>query len=275
MHIRRFLHRIRQKDDRLSWSEHRAMIRAASRWEQDLEQFPVLPSTNGDVTAYVANFHRPQNIALIVRSLLACPSINRIIVSNNNPASHLARWFHPSSDHVTILQHDTAQSCSMRHVHLNAFPSPFYLIIDDDLFLLPNQIEGVLKELRADPSRPHGLFGQQRDGEGFRMGMQRLNQDIDVISRMYAFTAAHHENFFRVAAEAGMPEGHPDWSLSSFDDVILSFTGTKKPRMHDVGPLVDCPSQGAKSVATWRTNGFFERRDSVYRQLSDRHQFNP
>lgn len=267
IHIRSVLRRLLYKDDRLSWSEHLVLIRALSRWERQIEQFPILPSTNGDVVAYVANFNRPQNIAPIVRSLLACPSINRIIVSNNNPACDLDRWFSPMSDRITVLSHATPQRCVVRHLHLKQFPSPFYVMIDDDIFLLPSQIEQLLTELRNDPSVPHGIFGQVWEGEHFRQGVMRTNEDVDVINRVYAFTAAQHAETLKRIASMQPTDSSEARTFGWCDDVLLSVHGSSKPRIHDIGPMVDCPTQGKKGIAVWREDDFFASREALYKRL--------
>jgi hypothetical protein len=266
--IDKLFHQFMQKDDRISWRKHVSMIMALRRWQRDVEKFPVLYESRGDVTAYVANFLRPQNIPLIVRSLLACPSVGRIIVSNNNPDCRLEEWFQPDSDRVTVLRHAESQSCSKRYLHLQAFPSAFYLILDDDVFLLPPQIEQLLAALHADPSAPHGLYGQRWMGENFRGGMQQIETSIDVISRIYAFTDMHLQEIFRIADAVGHPADSEYWNVSQFDDMFLSFSGMNKPRIHNVGPFTDCPTQGKKGTATWRRDGFHRGREEMYQHLS-------
>ncbi len=243
------------------------MIIALRQWQQNVQAFPILETTTGDVTAYVANFRRPQNIRLIVRSFLACPSIGRIIVSNNNPDCDLGRWFKPDSDRITILNHSYPQSCSMRYVHLRDIPSPYYLILDDDVFLLPSQTERLIGELKSDPSVPHGLYGQRWNGETFRGGFEQIDDELEVISRVYAFSSAHLQAVFRISATVGIPEGHPDWQLSRFDDLFLSCSGDSRPRIHNTGSMVDCPTQGKKGVATWREAEFHRQRNDMYRKL--------
>lgn len=268
MHLRRAIKRLTMKDDRLTWSEHMAMIRDLNRRERSINRLHPLPQPSGGAVAYVANFHRPQNIEPIVRSLLAAQSVGRIVVSNNNPASPLRRWLRIASDRVVLAEHAEPQSAQQRFFHLRSFPSDLYLVLDDDLFLLPQQIDRLLWELGRNPSVPHGLYGQRWEGRSFRGGVRNTEGEIDVISRVYAFTAEHLERMLLLAGKAGMPEGDAGWKRSRYDDLFLSFSGRSRPRIHDAGPFVDCPSQGRKGVATWRETGFHSEREEMFRKLT-------
>ena len=48
------------------------------------------------------------------------------------------------------------------------------------------------------------------------------------------------------------------------DDIVLSFTGMGRPRIHDLGPLEFCPTSSLKGVALWKENDFFERRYRLF-----------
>lgn len=263
MDLRRLFVRLAQKDDRLSWWNHVSMLRAFRQRQQEILAYPILSQTNAQVIAYVANFKRPQNIALIVHALLASPSVGRVIVSNNNPACDLSQWFTSPCDRVTVLQHDTPQSCAMRYEHLRHYPSPFYLIVDDDVLLLPVQIDALLIELEKDPSVPHGVYGQRWEQDHFRGGIQAETGRINVISRVYAFTEKHLSEWHRLFAL--LPQGNHHLAYS--DDMILSHCGNALPRIHNIGSFIDCPSQGTRGIAMWRQDGFHAGREDLYRQL--------
>ncbi len=256
-----------QKDDQLSWSQHRAMLHSMYLWEKELSMCPALPETNGDVTAYVANFARPQNIQCIVQSLLACPSIQHIIVSNNNPQSPLLRWFQTSSHRVTVLHHPVMQSCQKRFEHVSDHPAPYYLILDDDIFLYPHQIEQLITALRTHPHVPHGLFGQRWKGDQFEQGIKNQEGEIDVINRVYAFTEAQRTQSLQLADTLKKESIISDRALGWCDDIMLSCSNASKPYMHDVGPFIDCPTQGKKGVATWREDDFFVSRKKIYQYI--------
>jgi len=267
MHFRSTLRRIRQKNDQLSWAEHVAMICRLAVWEHAVKAHPIMGETNGDVIVYVANFARPQNIAPIVRSLLACPSIKRIIVSNNNPACDLEQWFRPTSDRITVLHYDNPQSCLMRYTHLQNIGSPIYLIVDDDVFLLPSQVEHLIAELRTDPAVPHGLVGQRWEDDHFQQGVMYEERTVDALNRIYAFTASHLAELLRLTELMKPADSSKLRAFGWCDDILLSCSVGDKPRIHDCGPIIDCPTQGKQGTAVWREDGFFASREELYKRL--------
>jgi len=72
---------------------------------------------------------------------------------------------------------------------------------------------------------------------------------------------SHRDRFFTLlAAIARQP-------LRYGDDIVLSFTGERRPRIHDVGRVLYFPSGDDPAVARWLEPGFQEYRTAVYRDL--------
>lgn len=219
---------------------------------------PRLPDTHtGPVTAYLGVFRRPQNTAAIVESLLRVRSVGGIIVSENQPGV-MRGWKTDFGPRVRIIRHSTRQTCIDRYRHLQAAGCGMFLITDDDLFLLPRQIETVLTGLSSKPSVPHGVCGQIFDGSVLRSNV-RSGGEADVLNRLYAFTADHLKEFFRIAEKTGALRGTGIWQHAP-DDLILSRCVSGRPVIHDTGPFVDCTSQGKEGTALWREPGFMENR---------------
>lgn len=243
------------------------MVREVRAWELEIDRnYPIVRSSAGRVTAYVANFRRPRNIEPIVRSLLASKAIGRIIVSNNDPDSRLERWFRPASERVHVLTHDSVQNCMMRFHHLLPFASSCNLIVDDDMFFYPSLIDALCAQVARDPSVPHGVYGQRWDGFRFVGGIQREDRTLDVISRVYAFTDEHLRKTIELEREL-LADGCDPADIARSDDILLSCSGCGLPRIHDVGPLIDCPTQGRAGVASWREQGFHADRIRMFRRI--------
>lgn len=237
-------------------------------WKQAVQREAAdLPAGTRDVVAVVLNYKRPQNIEPIVKSLLVAPSINRVIVSNNNPTCDLSQWINITDPRVEIHAPAERQYTPYRYYLSRYYASPLYLCIDDDLFLLPSQIESLVSHLRTAPEVPHGIFGQVALPEGgFLHAVQREERPVDVINRVYAFTAAHLLEWQRLVRELGF-ETRERLAQNHWDDLVLSFAGSQKPRIHDIGPYLDCPTQGNKGTAVWREEEFFEQRENIYQRL--------
>jgi hypothetical protein len=156
----------------------------------------------------------------------------------------------------------------MRYTHLEPVPGNHFLILDDDLFLLPQQVESLCSHLLSAAEVPHGVYGQEWIGASFRGGIHQAERSVDVINRAYAFTRVHLEEFMKIVRIAGALGGIGDWEGGAWDDLVLSRSGADKPRIHDVGFLQSCPTQGTKGVAFWRSDNFHAKRERIYLLLS-------
>lgn len=222
------------------------------------------PAGAHDVTAIVLSWKRPRNIPLIVRSLLATPAVSRVIVSNNNP--HLALPPLPfASKRLSILRATEEKATTERWRIARDTPSRYYLAVDDDIFLRPEQFELLCTALKHDPSVPHGMFGHYQNPDGsWHYNGERA---VPVLNRVYACTAEHVRTFHRIADALGAGEGTAMWRRSDWDDIVLSKSGCGEPRIHDLGPYLDCPTQGLTGIAVWRSKGFFPFREAFQSQL--------
>jgi len=223
-------------------------------------------------TAIVLSFRRQRNIDVIARSILKCDVIGRLIVSNNNPDVEIGRWVSVRDPRLVVEDRGVNAGAVARFEIARREPAEFFFVLDDDLLLYPRQVAALVEALVEDPLAPHGLFGQRRrPAGGFEDGVQSVNGPIDVLNRAYALTRGHLDEFFRLLERLGMHAGGdrlaPD-SIDRGDDMLLSFSGGAPPRCHDVGPLLDCPTQWLPGVAVWREGGFREYRERLYARLA-------
>ncbi len=267
------LRRLMKKDDRIGWIEHLRRVHAVYRFEHKLKKdYPAVPRakphTPKDCFALIQNFARPQNMDTLARICLNVPSIRVALISNNNPDWNMGRWLAIPSGRLWIMNQPEQMNSVQRFFIVDAgYGTGSYIFLDDDIFLRPEQIERLCQELHKDPSVPHGIYGQEWRGDHFQGGISGREGHIDVISRVYACTRAHVQEFFRLGKMLGHPKDHPIWRQSLWDDILLSFCGNDRPRIHDVGPFLDCPTQGRKDTATWRRDDFHATREAFYKKL--------
>jgi len=221
-----------------------------------------------DCIAIILSYKRPQNIAPIVNLLLKAPSVSQVIISNNNPAVNLRSWMPGDARRVTLIEQDTPTACHVRyHIALEQ-QSHLFLAVDDDVFLRPSQVETLCAALRADPSRPFGIFGSIYDErrDAIQLDVRRPG-DVDILNQAYVFTAEHARRFAELTRELGFGPTHEAWKRSSWDDLVISHSGRAKPRICDVGAYIECPTGSEPGIAAWMDHEFFSERLSLFRRL--------
>jgi hypothetical protein len=77
---------------------------------------------------------------------------------------------------------------------------------------------------------------------------------VDVLIGAYAFTRQHLDRMFAIADTLGIGRMS---DLRNGEDVLLSFAGAGRPRIHALGPFLTCASESAPGVALWQTHGNF------------------
>lgn len=235
----------------------RAFVRSALRWHAEARR-PALPDDGRlpRVTAVLLSYARPWNIDSMVRMLLRLPCVERVIVSNNNPGVDLSRWLCVHDDRLRVCVQPAKRPASMMAMlALDAAEkgATHFLSVDDDLLLFPRQIMALLYALAYDPSVPHGLVGQ-------RIGTQEHHVtgggEVDVLNRAYAFTAAHVRRYAGTLERLGYVTRDQKEALPFGSDIVLSHCGDGRPRIHDAGRLLSCPTAALPGVARFKEPGF-------------------
>jgi hypothetical protein len=220
------------------------------------------------VTFILLSFARPQNMQRIVDTLLKAESCRRIIVSNNQPATNIQDHLKCTDDRVEIFQQDTVCGPINRYHIARNCPGDYFVSIDDDVFLTPTQIDRLVEELVADPSRPHGVWGQllhaDHDNLSLVSGVHRVNREVNVLNCVYAFTSVQVRRCFELLDMLGLQDLR---EIGPGDDIFISMSGGRTPLCHDVGPITLCHSYDLKGVARFRSNNFGARRLRLWRRL--------
>lgn len=241
----------------------------AIRCGPDIDEGNVQPTT-----AIVLSYRRPWNIEYIVRSLLRCTCIEHIIVSNNNPAVRMDRWLRIRDPRITMIMQHADTGAVMRYQIARSAPGNFFLSIDDDVYLLPEQIVWLLRALQREPDVPHGFFGErlikpihENADQAFEHGIVNQEREVDILNRVYCFTPRHVRRYFELLDTLNIRDPEGIRRLSIADDVVLSFTGIRRPRIHDIGTYLNCPTSGMPGIAQWKERGFREERRRLYLAL--------
>jgi hypothetical protein len=217
-------------------------------------------------TVIIPSYHgrRARNVAPIVRSALKYDGTERVIVSNNNPRIRIEDWVEVRDRRVTLINQPVRRGCGYAWTIAAGEEAEFFAIIDDDRLVYPQQLAVLVERLVEQPACPHGLVGAFADGTR----VQRQEAEVAWLYSIYAVTKAHVRRYHDYVAEIRAGNYAADDSIEFWgDDIIISQSGTQRPRIHDVGPLIRCSTWNAPGVATWREPEFEKRREEVSRAV--------
>ena len=220
------------------------------------------------------SFKRPQNMDRIVRTCLAARFVGKVVVSNNNPEVDLREWLTIESDRLQLIRQPRPTPPGSRLAIARETGGQYFISIDDDAFLAPGQLDRLYRALLADPHAPHGFQGQnwERSGGGELGGAIRSEGRVDVLNRAYLFTEAQLAECERLGAALDLG---PLDAIRNGEDILLSCSGSARPYVHDVGPVLECATSNDAGIAVWRSIGFEAPRIELYRRLRELKPLDP
>lgn len=219
------------------------------------------------LTVVLLSYGRAANLNTIVAACLACPFVQRIILSNNNPQVRM-RDFVPQRDSRLRITDQTARCFpSKRYELARDSGDPWLLCIDDDTFLTPRQIRSLFEALLADSTVPHSIAGENFRPEGgfaeYLFGAPGKPEPVDCLVWAYAFTRQHAERYFELLHKLGVDNA----TFRANEDIVLSHAGEARPLVHNFGALHLCGSRDAEDVATSKQAGFRNARERLLEKV--------
>ena len=227
-------------------------------------------------TFVVASFLRPKNIQLIIDSLVKCEFAGEIVISNHNPDIAIADYIDCDDDRLKILTSKKKEPCGYRYTVANRLSAEYFMVVDDDIFLFPEQFRKLFLHLLEQPEIPHGFHGTMHSRDVGEDGLSRITHvagceaTVNVLHQAYAITREHVERFREIADAAVRSGLFPDEDPSGFaDDMMISFSGDGQPRVHDLSPILTCPTSLDEDVAACGGINFGLRRTRILGYLRD------
>jgi hypothetical protein len=223
-------------------------------------------------TVILLNYKRPFNMECQLRLILTCDFVGEVLLSNNNPDCDLTQYVTTRDPRLKIINQPGRRFASVRFELAKLAKFQSIIALDDDVFPTPNQLQILFHNLLSDPSCPHGW-----GGERFRADLSQLNNsneepirnvvmnkdmEVDALIWAFAFTKTINERYFQLLEKIG----ETNESVTSSEDVVLSFAGDKSSRIHACNRLITCPTSNDEDIATYQQTGFLHRRA----QLVDR-----
>lgn len=230
-------------------------------------------------TAILLSYKRPFNIQPLARSLLKCAFIEKVIISNQNPQLDLTRWVKITDRRLIMIQQPQRTRSNYRWVMAGQESAPYFIAIDDDLFLYPRQIATLFRHLVRQPRMPHGICGALCPATGIA-GDYRENfvehqeTAVDILYQAYAVTLAHVKTYFHLKESIRATSPSVDDYLKTIgDDILISHCGEERPQIHEVGDILRCPTSYTPGIAVFREEGFYRRRQEIFRGLRQTRPF--
>jgi len=227
-------------------------------------------------TVIINSYNRVKNIEHMVRAALMCDFVDKVIVSNNNPQVEIENWVKARGSRVLLIGHKFRKRCRYRWVIAAKNLRRYYIAIDDDMFVYPEQLKKLFESLIDDPNVPHGMFGSvynAKDPKDEEMSsaysyFNERNMSVDVLHQIYAVTNEHVSNYFELLTNIRIHNHEVSNILRKIgDDIVISHAGSERPKIHDFGFVLECPSHNLEAMATFQELGFYQGRIKIFRAV--------
>lgn len=221
--------------------------------------------TDGSIMAILTSYNteRLKNIDPIIRSILKCEFIEKVVVSNHNPDIKLEQWVRVKDERLKLINQNTRYGPGYRWEIAYGEDSDFIILIDDDLFIYPGQIKILIQHLFRQPGIPHGITGHYNTNY-----YQNLEMEVDTLNQIYAITRQHLEKYFELLNAIKVIDHTAYESIELYaDDVLISRSGINKPMIHNIGSLLRCNTARKPGVAMHLEENFIEKRNRVVNVL--------
>jgi len=223
------------------------------------------------LTVILMNHKRPENVAMIARHVLRSGFVGRLVISNNSQDYRIERYVLFRDERLVLLDQERPSGVGIRFELAKRYPARYYLCIDDDIFLHPAQLQWIYARLCASGEQPHGIFGaafspdESQSKEWPFVHRRGASVPVDILNGLFAFTRIQLEEYFRLCDVLGI---HDPASLMNGEDIILSFSGERRPLIHNVGPIWECASASTPGVALYVSRPrFYEERWKLFSAL--------
>lgn len=223
------------------------------------------------LTVIVLNHKRPENVGQIAQYVLRAGFVGRLIISNNSQDYPIGQFIKVRDPRLVLLDQPEPSGVGISFELARDYPSRYYLRVDDDIFLHPAQLQWLYWSLRQSADRPHGIFGAafsaDKTPELEWPFVHRRNacMPVDILNGLFAFTRAHLEEYFRLCALLGIADQK---TLMNGEDIVLSFSGDRKPLIHPIGQIWECASEASPGVALHQSRPrFYEERWKLFSAL--------
>jgi hypothetical protein len=236
-------------------------------WRRAIRSSPRLSIPGPEkLTVILLSYKRVRNMEPIAEAALRCDFVEKVVVSNNNPEVRIGDWIRLRDERLVLVDQPRRTPPGSRFRLAREEPGFFFLSIDDDVLLTPEQIRILFAGMVARPGAPHGILGENYAGDAkpgyppyWEVNQLGRDMQVDTLNTVYGFNRGHLNEMARLAECLGIDLDE----MGNGEDVLLSASGAERAWVHDVGPVALCLSSHRAGVATWasRPRFFTDRKD--------------
>jgi len=230
---------------------------------------PVWVESPEKLTVLITYFNpvRMKKINHQIRNILKCEFVDKLIISNHNPDIHIQDKLKVNDDRLTILNQSVKRGCGFRWLVANGFDFKYLIVIDDDFLISAQQLASLFRRLLEEPNIPHGLAGMNCLPAGGFEYRDKENVVVDFLCEVYAVTKSHLDRFMEINSSISSDAKIARIVDSTADFMIVSQTGTSRPKIHDVGRLFRDETFKTEGVAVHKNQTFEEHMEQILNAL--------
>ena len=210
-------------------------------------------------TVLIAYFNpiRMRHINHQLRNILKCEFVGKIIISNHNPHVQINQLIKVNDERIVIVHQDTRRGCGHRWLVAHDFSPEYLIVVDDDVLIFPWQLRQLFKVLVAEPEIPHGFAGMTLNTNKELTYYERDEREVDFIGEVYAITGEQLKKYFVLRNGFFAENNILSNNVENFADFILiSKSGTQKPKIHNAGRLFRCSTYDTAGIALHKEHEF-------------------
>lgn len=224
------------------------------------------------VTVLLTYYHpaRMKRINSVLRNYLKCGFVERVVVTNHNPAVDIREKIKVLDERIVCINQDVRRGNGYRWRVANSLDAEYFIVVDDDVVLFPEQVRILFQHLLSDPAVPHGFAGQIHHGNEDFEYRERENNEIDYLCELYAVSRTHVKRY----AEIEDLLARQDATLAGFverfaDHIVISQTTPRRPVIHKIGRLLRSETFKSEGIATHKNDDFYDGVIKVCRAVKE------
>lgn len=200
---------------------------------------------------------RMKHINHQIRNILKCGFVEKIIISNHNPAIRIESMVKIQDNRLTVINQDIRRGCGYRWSIAGRYAPRYLIVVDDDILLFPWQLKTLFSRLVAEPEIPHGFAGMLHHENGSLEYREMEDLNVDYLCEIYALTGDHLKRYEELRSRAIARDIALEPVLdNSADFMVISKAGVGAPRIHKSSRLFRCPTYNQTGVAVHKETEF-------------------